>query len=108
MDGRRAAPLGPSISRAARIESKPVRPISTQLEEVVKVNQATGLQIIDETREHVLRGQWPQSYQPVFNAKLVIGKVISVVEDTSSQSKTLECTLADEHYGTTVRQFQGH
>jgi hypothetical protein len=40
MDGRRAAPLGPPISRAARIESKPVRPVSTQIEEVVKVNQA--------------------------------------------------------------------
>jgi len=108
MDGRRAAPLGPPISLAARIENKPVRPVSTQLEEVVKVNQATGLQIIDEAGEHVLRGQWPQSDQPVFNAKFVVGEVISFVEDISGQSDALERTLTDEHHGTTVRQFQGH
>ena len=108
MDGRGAAPLGPPISRAARTESKPVRPVSTQLEEVVKVNHAAVLQIIDEAGEHVVRGQWPQSDQPVFNAKFIVGEIISLVEDTSGQSNALERTLADEYYGTTVRQFQGH
>jgi hypothetical protein len=56
------------------------------------------LQIVDEAREHVFRGQWTKSYQSVFNAKFFVGEIISFVDDGSGESRALESTLPDEHY----------
>jgi len=86
MGCRRAAPLGPSTFRSACIEREPVRPVSAQLEEVVEVDEAAVLQIAYQSRQHVLRGQRTESDQSVFNAKFLIGKIVSLVDDLSSQT----------------------
>ena len=53
-------------------------------------------------------GKRPESNQPVLNAKLLVGKIVSFVNDLSDQPAAPESAPADEHQGTTVRRFQRH
>lgn len=80
MGCRRAAPLGSSAVGSAGIESEPVRPVSTELEEVVEVNETGFLEVIDQLRQHVFRGQGPESDQAILNSEFLIGKIIPLVE----------------------------
>lgn len=94
--------------RSASIESKPVRPVSTELEEVVEVDEAAVLEVGYQLRQHILRGQGPESDQPIFNAEFLIGKIVSLVERQAREADALECALTNEDYRTTDRELQGH
>ncbi len=71
--------FSPSALRSARVEGEPLGPVPAQIEEVVKVNQTTILEVIDEARKYVLRGQWSESDQSIFNTKFLVGEIVSLI-----------------------------
>ncbi len=108
MGDRRAAALGSPAFGAASIESEPVGPVSTELEEVVEVNETGGLEIIDKLRQHIFRGQGPENDQPILNAEFLISEIVTLVEAQAREANTLERALTDENHGSTDGELQGH
>lgn len=105
MGGSGTATLGPSPFRSTRIEKKPIGPVSTQLEEIVEVSETARLEILDQGRHKIIGGQWPEGDEAVFDPKLLIGKIVSLVDCGARQSGTFERGLPDENYRAIVGQL---
>src|SRR5688572_32129444 len=107
MDCRRAAPLGSAAFRATRIESEPLRPVPTQLEEILEVDETAFLQIVNQLGEHVIRRERSEGDQSILNAEFLVGEIVARVDCLSRQTVALESTLPDEHHRMAVRDLQG-
>lgn len=65
---------------SASVDRQPVWPIPAQVEEIIEVAEAGFLEIFDHLRNHVLGWQRTDRHQILFDVKLFIGEIVSLID----------------------------
>src|SRR5260221_14746615 len=95
-------------SRAEDQHRKPLRPASAQLEEVVKVREASGLQLLDKHAQRLGVVDGSQRDDVAFHAKLRIGKSQASVEHGTAEIRSLIGCSPKEERRNTLRNGKWH
>ena len=108
MVGSGTANLAFSISDSTGVQGKPVRPVATELEEVIEVHQSILLQRIDQIGEQVVGRERPEHHQPFSDAKFLVSQIESRIDSASDQTRSVKCFLTNQHSWLTGLYLQRH
>src|SRR2546430_2110624 len=87
---------------------QPVGPVAGELEEVLEVGQAAGLELLDYVDERVTTSDWPDRDETTFDPEFFRRQAQTLVDLCATEARSLIGRAADEHSGCAARDRQWH